>query len=76
MRIVCRSSSTTDATTYGDPIDATPQGSATTGDEFRLADGQWIFNLDTKGTSMSPGIWLFRATLSDGSQHSAWIQLK
>ena len=66
----------TDATTYGDPIDATPQGSATTGDEFRLADGQWIFNLDTKGTSMSPGIWLFRATLSDGSQHSAWIQLK
>ena len=52
------------------------QDSATAGDQFRLSDGQWIFNLDTKGTGMSMGIWLLRATLSDGSQHAAWIQLK
>jgi len=64
------------ATTYGEPIDATPQGSATTDDQFRLVDGSWIFNLDTKATGMGAGIWLLRATLSDGSQHTAWIQLK
>jgi hypothetical protein len=66
----------TSATTAGTAIDAAPQGSATTGDQFRLSDGQWIFNLDTKATGMGTGIWLLRATLSDGSQHCAWIQLK
>jgi hypothetical protein len=65
-----------DSTTSGTPIDTTPQGSATVGDQFRLSDGQWIFNLDTKATGMSTGIWLLRTTLSDGSQHSVWIQLK
>ena len=50
--------------------------SATTGDEFRLSNGQWIFNLDTKATQMTQGIWLLEAILSDDSQHSAWIQLK
>ena len=64
------------ATTAGTPIDATPQGAATTGDQFRLSDGQWLFNLDTKATGMSTGIWLLRATLSDGSQHTVWVQLK
>ncbi|MBI3848900.1 MAG: HYR domain-containing protein [Verrucomicrobia bacterium] len=63
-------------TTASDPIDATPTDAATTGDQFRLTSGQWQFNLDTKGTGMSTGIWLLRATLSDGSQHSAWIQIK
>jgi hypothetical protein len=63
-------------TTASDPIDATPTDAATTGDQFRLTGGQWQFNLDTKGTGMSIGIWLLRATLSDGSQHSAWIQIK
>ena len=64
------------ATTAGDPIDATPQDAATTGDEFRLTGGQWQFNLDTKGTGMNVGIWQLLATLSDGSQHTAWIQIK
>src|SRR5947207_1068674 len=63
----------TDATTAGDPIDATPQGAATIGDQFELAHDQWQFHLDTKATGMSIGIWLLRVTLSDGSQHSAWI---
>jgi len=58
------------------PIDAMPQDAATTGNEFRFTDGQWHFNLDTKGTGMSTGTWLLRATLSDGSQHTAWIQIK
>jgi hypothetical protein len=68
-----------DATTDGIPIDATPADQATTGNQFRLTDSaasQWQFNLDTKATAMSVGIWLLRATLSDGSQHSAWIQIK
>ncbi len=65
-----------DATTAGDPIDATPQDSATTGDEFRLTGSEWHFNLDTKATGMSVGIWQLLATLSDGSQHHAWIQIK
>jgi len=65
-----------DQTTAGDPIDATPNDAATTGDQFRLSDSQWHFNLDTKATGMSVGIWLLRATLSDGSQHIAWIQIK
>jgi len=42
----------------------------------KVTGGEWHFNLDTQGTLMSDGIWLLTATLSDGSQHSAWIQLK
>ncbi len=66
----------TSATTVGKVIDTVAQDAATTGNQFRLADGQWMFNLDTKSTGMGAGIWLLRATLSDGSQHTAWIQLK
>lgn len=65
-----------DATTAADPIDATPQDAATVGNQFRLADGQWHFNLDTRATDLSVGIWQLRAILSDGSQHTVWIQLK
>lgn len=63
-------------TTAGDPIDASPQDAATTGNQFRWVDSQWQFNLDTKATGMSVGKWQIVATLSDDSQHSAWIQLK
>ena len=65
-----------DATTAGTPIDATPQDAATTGNQFRLADGNWQFNLDTKSTGITKGVWQLTATLSDGSQHSVWIQIK
>jgi hypothetical protein len=58
------------------PIDATPQDEATSGNQFRLADDQWHFNLDTQATGMSVGKWQIAATLSDGSRHVAWIQLK
>jgi hypothetical protein len=66
----------TSQTNSDPPIDATPTDAATTGDEFRLNGSQWQFNLDTKATGMTSGIWLLQATLSDGSQHSAWIQIK
>ncbi len=66
----------TGATTFGDPVDATPPGAESLGSEFTLSDSQWQFNLSTKNSGMSVGIWKITATLSDGSQHSVWIQLK
>jgi hypothetical protein len=65
-----------DELTAGAPIEARSSDQATTGNQFRLTGHQWHFNLDTGATAMSDGIWLLRAMLSDGSQHSAWIQLK
>ena len=65
-----------DATTSGTPIDATPQDAATTGNQFRLAGSDWQFNLDTKSTGLTKGIWQLVATLSDGSQHVVWVQIK
>jgi hypothetical protein len=56
--------------------DGPGQWNDTTGDEFVLEGGEWHFNLDTKDTAMTTGIWLLQATLSDGSQHTAWIQVK
>jgi hypothetical protein len=65
-----------DPTTAAPPINAKPQDQATSGNQFRLTDGQWHFNLDTKSTGMTIGKWQLIATLSDGSVHSVWIQLK
>jgi hypothetical protein len=31
---------------------------------------------DTEATGTTTGIWLLLATLSDGSQHTVWTQLK
>jgi hypothetical protein len=64
-------------TIVGDPIDASPTDSATTGNLFRLTDGAWHFNLDTKKTNgMSEGTWLLKATLFDGSSYTVWITIK
>jgi hypothetical protein len=57
-------------------IDATPTDTATTGNQFRLTDDQWHVNLDTKATGLTTGKWQLIATLSDGSQHAVWIQIK
>lgn len=65
-----------DATTGGTPIDATPQDAATIGNQFRLVGREWHFNLDTKSTGVTTGIWQLVATLSDGSQHMVWVQIK
>ncbi len=57
------------------PIDATPTDAATTGNEFRLTDSEWHFNLSTK-SGFTKGIWKLVATLSDGSQHVVWLETK
>jgi hypothetical protein len=64
------------ATDSDTPIDATPSDAATIGNQFRLTDGQWHFNLSTKGNGFSAGTWLLIATLKDGTKHSVWITLK
>ena len=62
------------ATDSDPPIDATPTDAATDGNQFRLTDTEWHFNLSTKG--LTAGTWLLRATLVDGSQHTVWITIK
>lgn len=62
------------ATSNDPPMDATPTGGATTGNQFVLTGDQWHFNLNTK--PLSSGTWKFIATLSDGSKHSVWLILK
>jgi hypothetical protein len=57
------------------PIDATPTDAATDGNQFRLTDTEWHFNLSTKA-GFTAGTWLLRATLVDGSQHTVWITVK
>ena len=60
-------------------IDATPTDAATTGNLFRLTDattGEWHFNLGTKLTGMTKGTWKIIVTLSDGSVHYAYVDLK
>jgi len=57
------------------PIDATPTDAATIGNQFRLTDGEWHFNLGTR-TGFSTGTWKLMATLSDGSTHYVWITIK
>jgi hypothetical protein len=66
-----------ECTSDPDVIDATPPGAATTGNQFQLTDaatGQWQFNLST--TAFTKGIWKLKATLSDGSTHEVWIEIK
>jgi hypothetical protein len=58
-------------------IDATPTDSATTGNQFRLTDSEWHYNLDTKKTAgITTGTWLVEATLQDGSKKTVWISIK
>ncbi|HEY2973188.1 MAG TPA: MBG domain-containing protein, partial [Pyrinomonadaceae bacterium] len=60
-------------------IDATPTDAATTGNQFRLTDSEWHFNLSTKGggpAGFTAGTWLLKATLQDGSIHTVWITIK
>jgi len=56
-------------------IDASPTDAATTGNQFRLTDSEWHFNLSTKG-GFKAGTWLLKATLQDGSVHTVWITIK
>jgi hypothetical protein len=66
-----------DATTSDAPIDATPTDAATSGNQFRLTDSEWHYNLNTKSFGANgQGIWLLRATLFDGSTYSVWVSIK
>jgi hypothetical protein len=66
------------SSTTSDPaIDATPTDAATTGNQFRLTDNEWHFNLSTKGFGANgQGTWLLQATLFDGSTHTVWVSIK
>ena len=65
------------ATTSGEPIDATPTDAATIGNRFRLTGYEWHFNLTTKPLgNAAQGIWLLKATLFDGSTYTVWIEVK
>lgn len=60
-----------------EPIDATPADGASTENRFRhTGNGEWHYNLDTRQSGMSRGVWQLVATLSDGSRHAVWVQLK
>jgi hypothetical protein len=57
----------------GTDIEAVSTSAATTGNAFRY-DGQYIFNLDTKG--LSKGTWQLSINLGDGVSRTATISLK
>jgi hypothetical protein len=60
-------------------LDATPKDRATKSNLFKLtsaAKGQWQFNLSIRNAGMSRGRWQIIATLSDGSVHSAYVDIK
>jgi hypothetical protein len=60
----------------GDTVIPGSTDAASTGNQFRLSDGQWHFNVNTKTSDFSAGTWRATATLSDGSTHTAYISLK
>jgi hypothetical protein len=64
----------TSATQLGDPIDATPTGNSSTGDECVYGVDHWQFNLNTKG--LTTGIYDLQVDLSDGSVGAGVFQLK
>jgi len=60
----------------GTPLNATPPGSASTGNVFQYqpGPGQYMYNLSTK--PLSSGTWQLQVHLDDGSVHSTTIGLK
>lgn len=58
----------------GEPIEVISTSGADTGNYFRVADDQFIYNLNTK--SLSSGTWQIQVTLDDGSVQTTWLSLK
>ena len=58
----------------GSEMEASSTSAASAGNQFRVSDGQYIFNLGTKGLSI--GTWQLRIALDDGSSHTVQISLK
>jgi hypothetical protein len=57
-------------------VDAVASDAVTTESQFRYSDGRWQFNLDTRASGMTTGKWKVILTLSDGSVHYVWLQLR
>ncbi|HEX6731591.1 MAG TPA: MBG domain-containing protein, partial [Pyrinomonadaceae bacterium] len=65
------------STTSTDEAIAVSTDAATVGNQFRLTDGEWHFNMNTKGFGNNgQGTWLLQATLFDGSKHTVWVAIK
>jgi hypothetical protein len=59
----------------GSFVEASSTSSATTGTLFRVAgDGQYIFNLATKG--LSSGTWSLKVSLDDGTEYRTRVSLR
>lgn len=58
----------------GDSLDVSSNANADTGNQFRYADGYYIFNLKTQ--DMSIGTYRLSISLNDGKQYSIDIALK
>jgi large repetitive protein len=57
-------------------LDAQSNDPGEPGNQFHLTGSHWEFRLDPQATGMSAGIWELQVLLSDGSTHSAFIELK
>jgi hypothetical protein len=59
----------------GSFVEAVSTSNATTGTLFRLAgDGQYMFNLSTKG--LSTGTWSLKVSLDDGTEYVTRVSLR
>ena len=58
----------------GDEVEPVSTSAATTGNLFRYADNQYIFNLATK--DLSTGTWLIKVLLDDGTSRYVIISLR
>ena len=56
------------------PVEPQASGNSNTGNLFRFEDGQYIYNLSTRG--LNPGIYMIRAQLNDTTVHDAVIVLR
>ena len=64
----------TDGLHLGEEQEATTQGNANTGNLFRPSDGQYVYNLSTKG--MAPGSYQLFIRLDDGKEYTAVFSLR
>ena len=58
----------------GDPVDVESTSAATSGNLFRYADGQYIFNLDT--SALGPGTYQLQIDMGDGVLRAVNISLR
>ena len=54
--------------------EAVTTSAATTGNQFRYLNGQYLYNWSTKG--LAPGTYLLRIDLGDGVPHAVTVGLR